>query len=281
MGKDRRIGLDTIGGSVRPAHPQPPEHAETPKPAPTPEPEPAKTESLQGTRWLYDSDNDYERAQKKLAAEIALEKKKKELAKRVRAERAKELAGGIKSKLKPAAAKILPKLLALSRKALARRHRKKVFIGAAGLALLAVFVWSTQGNVGKPSTEVLGESAAPTFDTLIPNDDPKLTTSGKVAYDSSKKVASFTDDIEETPLTVSQQALPERFKHDPASELGKFAEDINAKEKLQVGSLTAYSGISEKGPQTVVLIKNNVLIFITASKKLPTAQLIGYIDSLK
>jgi hypothetical protein len=280
MGKDQRIGLDTIGGARAKQTPQP-EPAETPEPVAA-VPEPAKAEEpLQGTRWLYDSDHDYERAQKKLATEIALEKKKKELAKKVRSERAKRLAGTFRAKVKPAVSQVVPKTLAIARKGLARKHRKKVLIGAAGLAVALFFAWSSQSNLGKPSTQVLGQSAAPTFNTLLPGDDAKQTTSGQVAYDRDKKVASFTDTIDEIPLTVSQQALPERFKKDPATEISKFAADINANEKLQIGSLTAYSGVSEKGPQTVVFIKNDVLVFVTASKKLPTAQLIGYIDSLK
>jgi hypothetical protein len=277
MGERSRIGLDTLAGG---RYNQPRQD----KPIPV-ENEPSQQEEakLEGTRWLYDSEDDYKRAQKKLAAEIALEKKKKELAKKVRVDRAKRLAGSAAGKLKPALSTALTRTAKFLRAALVRTNRKKLLIGAGALgALLLIFAFSSQSGFKKPSSQVLGgQPASPTFDTLVPNDDAKLTTSGNVAFNKEKQVASFTDTIDEVPITVSQQALPERFQKNPKDELAKFAEDLNAREKIEVGNVTAYSGVSEKGPQTIVLIKNQVLLFITADKKLPQAQLIGYIDSLK
>lgn len=297
MGKER-IGLDTItsgrfaGRPIRRSEPSADQRpnrrfprAEPAAAAPDnaePTPEDAK-KYLEGTRWLYDDEADYKRAQKKLATEIAREKIKKDLAKKARIEKVKSLSVAAKSTAKKHAKRALP----LARRALAkakRTERKKLLlIGGAMTAALLMFVVVPQLNKGKktPSQVLAGHTATPTFNTILPNDNISQTTSGKIAFNTQRGVASYTDAINDVAITVSQQALPERFQKDPLGQLGKFAEDINAKDKMELDGATAYSGLSAKGPQTTVLIKNDLLVFITAEKKLDNDALRDYINSLK
>lgn len=288
MGKER-IGLDTIAGGQFAGRPlKQLDKSQADPAAPTQNSKEASGDYLEGTRWLYDDEAEYKRAQKKLASEIAREKLKKDLAKKARIERAKKLGSSLKDAAKSharAARSHAKKTVPVARRVWANpSQRKKALIaGGAAVAVLFMFVVLPQLNKSKrPSSQVLaGHSATPAFDTVLPNDNVKDTSSGKVAYEPSRGVASYTDDIAGTMVTVSQQALPEKFQKDPLGQLGKFAEDINAKDKLVLDEATAYSGLSAKGPQTTVLIKHDLLIFITADKKLPDDELKAYINSLK
>ncbi|HSE61277.1 MAG TPA: hypothetical protein VLA88_03200 [Candidatus Saccharimonadales bacterium] len=292
MGKER-IGLDTISSgrfAGRPIQRSNPTIPDEPNQVPTPVTSTKKPESeedakayLEGTRWLYDDESDYKRAQKKLAAEIAREKLKKELAKKARIEKAKDVASTLKHTAKKQTKRVLPVARLALTKVKHLERKKMALVGGAIVATIVIFGVLPQLNGSKkPSSQVLsGQNAAPSFTVISPNSDIKNTTSGKVAFDSGRGVASYTDNVDDINITVSQQALPERFKKDPLGELGKFAESIYAKDKMELDSTTAYSGVSIKGPQTTVFIKNDLLVFIMAEKKLSSEALRNYIQSLK
>jgi hypothetical protein len=261
-------GIDDI------APPPPPR-----RPPPPPRPQYRLDQgALKGTRWLYDSEAEFQRAQKQVAIEEAHEEAKKQLVKKRRLAKAKELVGKPVKKLQTIPAHATTVL---------RAHRKKAILGLAGLLigsiLIFAFMLQMQTRSTPQTTEVLNsnQSASPAFPTVAPGGDISRTQSGKLGYDPDKKVASYTDAIAGTPVTISQQALPERFQPDPTGELAKFAEEINAKEKHEVGDVIAYSGLSAKGPQTTILIKNQLLVFIAADKELPDDALKSYIASLK
>lgn len=237
---------------------------------------------MDGTRWLYDSDDDYKHAQKKLAAELAREQRKKELTQKARADRVKvlqaRLAGGLKASVpftKRLARRVLP-LLA---------KRKKIVFAAAGVLIIAVVAINLIPQPGnKPGAPVLGSTSqqhTPSYDTIFPNNDINATSSKEFAYEPQKKVTSYTDEIGDAEVTVSMQPLPERFKKDPPGELAKFATDFNATEKLDMVDNMAYIGTSVKGPQTAVFIKNGLLVFISADKKFDKQFLSDYIISLQ
>jgi hypothetical protein len=102
----------------------------------------------------------------------------------------------------------------------------------------------------------------------------------EMSYDGNKKVASYPDQIETTPITVSQQKLPQTFKANPVVELEKLAKQINANTKLETTAVNAFMGQSVKGPQTVVLVKNDTLIFIKSDKQVSISDWNKYLDSL-
>jgi len=231
---------------------------------------------LEGTRWLYESEDDYKHAQKKLAAEIAREKFKKDLARKARVAKLRELADKLRGIL-------ISRVKSLRSWVIHSDNRKKVMVGSAGVVVLLIAIAVVPGIFGgkKSSTVLTSQSQAPEFSTISPGGDIKSTESGQIAYDPGKKVASFTDKIEGVAVTVSQQALPEKFASDRAGELEKFAHEIYANEKLEIGDTTAYIGVSSKGPQTVVLIKNDLLLFISTESKVQNLALFDYIDSLR
>jgi hypothetical protein len=167
------------------------------------------------------------------------------------------------------------------RVALAPKNRRKTFISASVLVAVIVPVFALlQGN---SNPQVLGDNLPeePTYNTLIPNDEVSNTTSKKIAYDRQRQVVSYTDEIGKAQVTISQQPLPENFKSDTSGELAKLAKDIGAGEELKTDTITAYTTQYTDGVQTVVFVKNQVLVFINSSEELAVLEVSGYIDSLQ
>ena len=160
----------------------------------------------------------------------------------------------------------------------------------AGLLLLLPIIGITVGVVSssKDKRQPAGNgqvqgaevvSAKPDFGTIKPTTIDNQATD--IKYDGTKKVASFNDVIENVPITVSQQPLPSSFQEDPTAKVAELAKQINANDKISTSDVTAYSGISAKGPQTVVFTKNDLLIFIYADKKINTLTWSKYIESMR
>jgi len=102
----------------------------------------------------------------------------------------------------------------------------------------------------------------------------------EMSYDYKKKVASYPDQIDTIPITISQQKLPDPFKANPVVELEKLAKQINANTKLETTSVNAFMGQSVKGPQTVVFVKEETLIFIKSDSQVAISDWNKYLDSL-
>lgn len=164
-----------------------------------------------------------------------------------------------------------------------KKHRK---IGLAiAIACVSVVGAIVVLNIAKSPSNTGGTTAngtnVPDFKTILPNGKTEETSSGKLGYDPERKVASFTDTIDLVDVTVSQQPLPEAFKTDPQGELKKLAEQISANEEIKNSSPNAYLGTSAKGPQTVVFVKNNLLIFIHSSRSIDKPGWAEYITRLR
>ncbi len=142
----------------------------------------------------------------------------------------------------------------------------------------AVFVDSKSNN---NSDEVKGIEAEkkerPDFAIYYPSSQKE----DEMSYDYKKKVASYPDQIDTIPITISQQKLPDTFKANPIVELEKLAKQINANTKLEaVGGINAFMGQSVRGPQTVVFVKDQTLIFIKSDSQVAISAWNNYLDTL-
>ncbi len=136
---------------------------------------------------------------------------------------------------------------------------------------------TTQTDVGTSTTGVLKDSITkPPFQVATPKKD---LHSGQVAYDSTKGVAVYSIKLKDRNLVVSQQLLPEGFKSDPTSRLKTLAETIYAKDAIAGKNSTAYLGTSIKGPQTLVFVTNELLVFIKSDGKIDNDQWRTILDS--
>lgn len=157
------------------------------------------------------------------------------------------------------------------------------------VALVAVIVASSfllvrsvvvNNNSNNNSDEVKGIEAEkkekPDFKVYYPAKNKKE----EMSYDYKKKVASYPDQIDTIPITISQQKLPDPFKANPVVELEKLAKQINANTKLETTSVNAFMGQSVRGPQTVVFVKDQTLIFIKSDSQVAISDWNKYLDSL-
>lgn len=172
----------------------------------------------------------------------------------------------------------LPKLPKISKKQLKIGSATAAILGISILASLAIF---NRGNKPTDANDVLADTAQePTFDTLLPSGKREETTSGKLGYDPERKVASFTDNIGTTTITVSQQPLPDQFKINTDEEVKKLAEGFSANDVINESNPKAYLGTDVSGAQTVIFHKNNLLVFILSSKSIEKDLWAEYITKL-
>jgi hypothetical protein len=152
------------------------------------------------------------------------------------------------------------------------------------LATAGIFILVGNSSSHKDTevtTKVLGDKVVkPEFQTVAP-DGQNGGDASSVKYDTSKKVATYTDKIDGVGITVSEQILPDSFKKDSNGELEKLAETIYANELIQGADFKAYAGVSIKGPETIVTVKKGLLIFIFSGQKISSDSIGRYITNLK
>lgn len=163
--------------------------------------------------------------------------------------------------------------------------KRTIYIGIAmlvlpvGLIFTAITINIT--NNKKPTsgaTVVRGqETKKAEFVILTPEGASNATTK----YDSERKVVSFADKIAGINVIISQQQLPENFKPAVADNVRKMAEQFYANVPLDIKDGSAFLGTSVKGPQTVIINKNNLIIFIQSEKQIDAKDWVNYINTLK
>lgn len=151
-----------------------------------------------------------------------------------------------------------------------------VIVSSFFLVKALVFNDDAKNNPSTVQGVVSKKKEKPDFNTYYP-DEAKVK---EMSYDVTKKVASYPDKIDTTTVTVSQQKLPDSFRANPVVELEKLAKQINANTKLETATINAFMGQSVKGPQTVVLVKNETLIFIKSDEQVAISDWNKYLDSL-
>lgn len=122
-------------------------------------------------------------------------------------------------------------------------------------------------------------SHEPKFDIVTPaGRDIKKES---IQYDAEKNFAKYDDQIDGVQISVSQQPVPNNFKGNEAAELKLVAEGFAAKDQLQTDNdVAAYIGRSAKGPQTVILIKKDKLMFIKTASQIDVKSIEVYVNNL-
>ncbi len=120
------------------------------------------------------------------------------------------------------------------------------------------------------------------YQTVLPEGKSISELGGwkRVSPPKSDPVFAYADKIGDTPISVSQQPLPESFKDNIDNQVAELAKKFNATTKIDAGSTKVYIGTSTKGPQSVILTKNNLLILIKSQKKIDDKSWTKYADSL-
>lgn len=164
---------------------------------------------------------------------------------------------------------------------------KKWFIGGVACLLIAVGVagaiihWGASDGDDRNTPAVLAENnQRADFPYSLPKGNTE-NLEGNVRYDAERKVVNFKDSIGGVEITISQQPLPEGLKEDTESKVKKLAADFSATKEITTANPTAYLGTSEKGPQTVIFSKKDLLVFIQSTKNIDEHDWAEYITSLQ
>ena len=126
------------------------------------------------------------------------------------------------------------------------------------------------------------EKGTPEYDTVLPEGKDINDYGGwtRVSPPNRDPVFAYADKIGAIPINVSQQPLPKDFADQPDQQIQLFAAGYAANKKLNVDGATAYIGTSAKGPQSVIVVKGELLILIKATAAVPDVEWEKYIQSL-
>lgn len=126
------------------------------------------------------------------------------------------------------------------------------------------------------------EKGTPAFKTMLPAGKSVEQLGGwtKVSPPNRDPTYAYVDTIGAVKIQVSQQELPKAFRVNTAEEMAHLAKNFSADTKLTVPGAIAYLGTSAKGPQSVIVAKNNLLILIKSSAIIPEDEWEAYIKSL-
>src|SRR5690606_16113848 len=115
------------------------------------------------------------------------------------------------------------------------------------------------------------KEVTPSFETVQPDGKTVNQVGGwsLVSPENSAPVYAYTDMIDGVKITVSEQVLPREFQDNTPGKVEELAKQFNATTKLEGSeSQIFYLGTSAKGPQSVILAKNNLLILIKSDKNI-------------
>lgn len=124
--------------------------------------------------------------------------------------------------------------------------------------------------------------SGPEYQTVVPAGKSVEDLGGwkRVSPPENDPVYAYEDTIDGVGISVSQQPLPETFTGKIDHQVAELAKKFNATDKLDADGTTVYVGTSAKGPQSVILTKNRLLILIKSQKKISDASWVSYIKSL-
>ena len=166
-----------------------------------------------------------------------------------------------------------------------RRPTKKQLVIVSSLTLLLVggvisgVLLSRAGTRQAPPHDAAG---ALEYQAVLPagKDISQLGGWKQLSPPGGETVVAYTDAIDGTQISVTQQSLPQSFQNNADEQVAELAKKFNATDKLTAGNAILYVGTSTKGPQSVILTKNNLLITIKSQEKIADASWIKYVTSL-
>lgn len=175
--------------------------------------------------------------------------------------------------------------------AFVRRDRKTTIYSGVGAAVLVIALgYSVFGPSGKPQiTKVQGETtediqlgATSDFDLLYPTTRKESELPlAKISPPGSPAAYTYVDRVEGVEVQVTQQELPDRFKTNQVEEFKNFAVNFAATTEVKGSGFTAYLGVSVKGPQSVVMIKNDRLVLLKSASAIPDDKWATYLSTLQ
>lgn len=164
--------------------------------------------------------------------------------------------------------------------------RRFLLIGLIAVVLvviLAVILRPFHGSGAKPVTQprIASNLKKPNFTPIVPAGKSQLADLGsESSFNATKDSYTFNDLLLGLPIQVSEQPLPSGYSSS-ASVVAALAKDINAGQTVNFKDGVAYlNSDSSTGKQTLVLSKDNLLIFIQSLNVIDINSWANYINSL-
>lgn len=162
-----------------------------------------------------------------------------------------------------------------------RLKKRTIIIGSVIVALIIgalITIIITQTH--KNSQTIIQN---PGYATILPEGTSIIQLGGwvRVSPKGGDTAYAYADSIENVPISVSEQPLPESFKSNTSSKIAELAKSYNATPISSIGDTIIYIGTSAKGPQSVIFTKSNLLILIKSEKKIENAAWSTYAASLQ
>jgi len=171
-----------------------------------------------------------------------------------------------------------------------KRYRpSKTIVMVAGIVVVAASLTTgtfiSQNVVKQLRTDATSEEQILEnleYQSVLPQDKAISELGGwkRVSPPDGLPVYAYTDTIENTPISVSQQPLPEDLKNNATEQVAELAKKFNAVNKIDGAGTDVYIGTSAKGPQSVIFTKNNLLILMKSQKNIENTAWAEYIKSL-
>lgn len=115
----------------------------------------------------------------------------------------------------------------------------------------------------------------PDFDLLYPNGVEIETV--KISPDNNALVYAFLDTVDGVDIRLSQQLLPKEVLSSQTTEVEKIANSFSATSIIEVDGNRIYHGYNEEsGVQSLVFVKNERLILVSAVSKIPDEKWLSY-----
>lgn len=146
-----------------------------------------------------------------------------------------------------------------------------------------VTVISDSRGTGYPTSTTL-QKGTPDYTTLLPEGKSISSLGGwtRVSPPESNAVYAYADKIDGVSITVSEQPLPDDFSDNPDGQLEDLASNYSANRYITTAEgVKVYIGTSSKGPQSLIILKDDILILIKSNTALNDKQWSDYVDSLK
>lgn len=158
----------------------------------------------------------------------------------------------------------------------------------------SIFNKDTSDQLGV-NTNAIPQASSGNIDADIPQvestDFPLVWPNGKSEKDykvvrvspfGNDTVYAYIDSLNGQDIKVSQQKLPDSFKTEQDIKLKELADSFQATNVIQIDEQKIYHGFSEKiSTQSLIFIKNGLLIFIASPQQNSDETWVGYITGLK
>lgn len=156
------------------------------------------------------------------------------------------------------------------------QNKKSLTFALVGLVLVVIIIALVASSM-QPA-----QPTEPDYQTVLPAEKSIEELGGwKLSSPpNNDPVFSYSDSLDQIAISVSQQPIPKSFEGDIDSKVAELAEQNNATTELTVDNLKVYIGSSAKGPQSVIFVKDELLVFIKSQERINNDSWSEYIRSL-